>query len=1496
MSDIITYADLFNFSDNSELQKATRAINALEKAYTKFSGNLAGEAIRVGQSQAPLLDSLNQLVVQLGKVNTANEEGRKRAAKLAQDTDTQTRAYNGLKQAQKGIEASNKAVEGSLESLRQKLRADREELTKLGAAANPERLRELSASIVDTKTKAEVLERAVRGVNTVLTAAKGSYNALTAENRALSVELKNLANTQDRSGQRTKESIAREQALKIQLATNTSQLKAYDSQLNQHFRNVGNYAGSIVEAINALKSERAALLATEAALVKASGATNVAAATQDKYQRELTETRTKLAENGAALNGVGVSVKSTESIFAGAGAAAKSFAVTMAISTFGLTALAAAAGKAFQNNLKYSDSIAAVRKTTGQTQAETEKFADALEELGTRTSLEELLKIGAIGGQLGIAKRELEGFTKSIDVAAVALSDDFAGGAEQVATELGKIDAIFKLSKEVGVAQSITDIGSALNELGASGAATAPFISDYALRVGAVGKNAGLTVDKIFGLGAALEELGFTAEVAGTATNRLLSGLTGNSSKFFAIAKLADANLTLKEFKSLVNNDVSAALQLFLKGLNNGGAATTDFAQLVQSLGLKSGGAVSVLTTLAKNTELVAEKQGIANNSLREGTSLAKEAAIKNDTLAGSFDKLLNSLTNATTGNSIFARSLKVLFNATAELINGNVILGINLKKAKDNFDDYGAGVVIAAKANRDAANSNESLLARFEMLNAVKGRSMEQDKLLRKTIIDLKTALGENAATLNKETGLWELNTGAVSKAIAARRTEAVEGIKSLAKRINALGAEAESQKALTSAIREEAANRLSILQQSGIKQDELAAQSAIRAKQRSGAAKFSVNEFRDADKVPDALLDQFEAINALNAKSATSNKKAADAERARTEAIKNLVLGGFSLEYAQSLLIQSADDLKVATLEDEQAMKDAAKAAKEYAKAMAELAQSEYELARFRAEQRGKNFERQADNGANPEEVRMAAAQKAAAEQKTIALLEQKEKLRQAKEAAKELTNGDAVLAIKRQLISEQYAARIGEIERDLTKEQLEIHTDAVEALEAIDAFRLESENANLQRLIEDETAGFDIRTAAQKRFAANTILLANLAYNEEIRNAQGNVEKIKLALDKLNESTANAQRTDKPFDATLANDELDIAQKNALIKLEIDRAAKANGIVDEEAYQAKKRELENEYLADHFTNLNVEKDGTKAALDEELAYRKKINDEELEEEKKKQEKKQAILEEAAQLLINIGNAANEVYSAQLDQQLAALSKQKENDLAIAGDNAEAKQRIEANFDREQAKVKRKQAVAAKAAALFEIALNTGIAVAKAVAAAPVTFGLPFSAFALANGAIQAALVLAKPIPAFAKGTQSSPYGPALVGEAGPELLEYNGTRKLVSKPTVVHLKGGTKVYTAKETIKYFEGNAMARQLATGYHEGEQAVASAQRAASPAELARMMGREIGTKFESLEDAVRSQPGFSVSMDKNGVHGYVTTANSQTEILNARYHRGRKQ
>lgn len=98
-----------------------------------------------------------------------------------------------------------------------------------------------------------------------------------------------------------------------------------------------------------------------------------------------------------------------------------------------------------------------------------------------------------------------------------------------------------------------------------------------------------------------------------------------------------------------------------------------------------------------------------------------------------------------------------------------------------------------------------------------------------------------------------------------------------------------------------------------------------------------------------------------------------------------------------------------------------------------------------------------------------------------------------------------------------------------------------------------------------------------------------------------------------------------------------------------------------------------------------------------------------------------------------------------------------------------AQAEAERKEKLAKEERRIQRENAVIQKVAGLFSVAVDTASAIAASVAASPLTFGLPWSAFSAAEGAAQAAVIASQPLPKLANGGFFS--GPALIGEAGRE-----------------------------------------------------------------------------------------------------------------------------
>lgn len=154
--------------------------------------------------------------------------------------------------------------------------------------------------------------------------------------------------------------------------------------------------------------------------------------------------------------------------------------------------------------------------------------------------------------------------------------------------------------------------------------------------------------------------------------------------------------------------------------------------------------------------------------------------------------------------------------------------------------------------------------------------------------------------------------------------------------------------------------------------------------------------------------------------------------------------------------------------------------------------------------------------------------------------------------------------------------------------------------------------------------------------------------------------------------------------------------------------------------------------------------------------------------EDEKAHQQKMSLIRETAFAVTSIIGNQIFENSSINRDKELASLQAQKDAELAVVGDNAQRRADIERIYAEKERQIKIRQAKADKAQALFNVTLNTSLAVTGFLArqdwASAIAAGV--------IGAAETAAIIAQPLPAFEKGGIVNTDGAIITSEKGREM----------------------------------------------------------------------------------------------------------------------------
>lgn len=280
--------------------------------------------------------------------------------------------------------------------------------------------------------------------------------------------------------------------------------------------------------------------------------------------------------------------------------------------------------------------MANVRKFTGMTAEQVAELNEEFKKLDTRTSREDLNKLAQEAGRLGkTSKEDIIGFVRAADKINVAL-DDLGTGATLT---LSKLAGIFGDEAIYGTEQSLLKVGSVINELSQNCSASAPYLANFAERMGGVGAQAGMTIPQIMGFAAVLDANAQAVEASSTALSQVIVRMMQEPAKYAKVA-----GLDVERFTKLLKDDTNAALLLFLETLQKAGGMDT-LSPMFKEMGENGSRAIAALSTLATHIDQVRTQQEAANTAFKDGTSIGKEFDVQNDTVQAALEKCKNKAT-----------------------------------------------------------------------------------------------------------------------------------------------------------------------------------------------------------------------------------------------------------------------------------------------------------------------------------------------------------------------------------------------------------------------------------------------------------------------------------------------------------------------------------------------------------------------------------------------------------------------------------------------------------------------------------------------------------------------------------------------------------------------------------------------------------------------------------------------------------------------------------
>jgi len=300
-----------------------------------------------------------------------------------------------------------------------------------------------------------------------------------------------------------------------------------------------------------------------------------------------------------------------------------------------VTGIVAIGRNAVNDYASMQEEMAGVTKYSGLATDQVEALNEEFKKMDTRTSREELNRLAQEAGRLGkTSVTDILGFVKAADKIQVALDEL----GDDATLTLSKLTTIFGDEARLGTERSLLAVGSVINELSQNCSASAPYLTDFAQRLGGVGSQAGMSIQQIMAFAAVLDSSGIQVERSATALSRLITHIFTDPAKYATAA-----GIDVSHFTQLVKTDMNEALLELLSTLSKTGKMDV-LAGIFADMGEKGSGAVEALATLTGRIDELRAQQELANTAFEQATSVTKEAGVANSTVQAKLDKTQKSL------------------------------------------------------------------------------------------------------------------------------------------------------------------------------------------------------------------------------------------------------------------------------------------------------------------------------------------------------------------------------------------------------------------------------------------------------------------------------------------------------------------------------------------------------------------------------------------------------------------------------------------------------------------------------------------------------------------------------------------------------------------------------------------------------------------------------------------------------------------------------------
>lgn len=289
-------------------------------------------------------------------------------------------------------------------------------------------------------------------------------------------------------------------------------------------------------------------------------------------------------------------------------------------------------------NLKYSDSLADIRKVSNLSMDTVNELSRMLAKVDSRTSLEGLSQLAYVGSRMGMGKYGAEGlyeFAKASDRVNVALHEDL--GDDAMLTLSKFVETMGEVEKHGGnISNAFDSVASSIFKLASSSTSNGNGILEFAKRLTGLAKVTKVTSAQLLGLASASDSLMLMPEVASTAFGKFLSSLWNN---YHSIEKML--GMQRDSLKGMIEEGRTMdALVTVLKNVSDKNLNSMD--DYFKEFGSDGQRLKQVIVTMAQNVNVLEQHLDTSNEAYREGTAVVKEYQIQQQTAQAILERANN--------------------------------------------------------------------------------------------------------------------------------------------------------------------------------------------------------------------------------------------------------------------------------------------------------------------------------------------------------------------------------------------------------------------------------------------------------------------------------------------------------------------------------------------------------------------------------------------------------------------------------------------------------------------------------------------------------------------------------------------------------------------------------------------------------------------------------------------------------------------------------------